>query len=293
MIISHTHRFIFFSSSKVGTTSMEHVLAPLHEGLEYEFGTPSGLFIPKHMPPAILKGAFPDHVWESYFKFVFVRNPWDWFVSQWFYNSVGPQDRREAQGSERSRGRSRWAMRLRDRRAGRKPTGRPAYSPPTPTSRLQAADVDAVFGVLKGFRGLPGRDSLYQSNWVYDMDDRQIVDFVGRYETLQADFDRVMRHLKLDLALPHLNRTRHEEYRSYYSDEARDRVAQLWALDIRNFSYVFGRDAAGTPSSVQDAHDPDVRVASESFRTTSGLAPPPGPADDRTDGPHWVPNRHG
>src|SRR4051794_38558443 len=88
MILSHTHKFIFFCGSKVGTTSMEEVLRPLQEGAEYDFGSREARIVPKHIPPAILRGALPEKVWSDYFKFVFVRNPWDWVISQWFYNSV-------------------------------------------------------------------------------------------------------------------------------------------------------------------------------------------------------------
>jgi hypothetical protein len=239
MIVSHTHRFIFFSSSKVGTTSMEDVLAPYQEGADYQFGSEADLFIPKHIPPAMVKGAFPEALWEQYYKIVFVRNPWDWFVSQWVYNTVGAvSDQASPEASTRGvRGR---AARLLAPLAPPRSSGDgvPRVAAP-PAGGLGAQDVDEVFELLKRFKGLPGRDGLYQSNWVYDMDDRRIVDFVGRYESLSADFDRVMRHLGLELTLPHLNRTSHGDYRAYYSDEARRRVAELWAVDIANFGYEF------------------------------------------------------
>lgn len=226
MILSHTHRFIFICSSKVGTTSMEEVLRPLQEGEEYDFGSPGARIVPKHIPPAILRGALPSKVWDEYFKFVFVRNPWDWFISQWFFNTVDAADARASRPSrlERLRGRAPRAEREQLVRNG---------------DELRTEDVDAVFELLKLFKGLPGRDGLYQSNWVYDMDDRVIVDYVGRYETLEADFEEVKSHLSLDLELPRLNTTRHRDYRSYYSDATRDRVGELWAVDVENFGYSF------------------------------------------------------
>jgi hypothetical protein len=224
VILSHTHKFIFFCGSKVGTTSMEEVLRPFQEGAEYDFGSPEARIVPKHIPPAILKGALPEKVWNEYFKFVFVRNPWDWFISQWFYNSV------PATNDSRS-----WLRRVRRRTRRRQ-------AEPDLIQRgdeLRPEDVDRTFEVLKQFKQLPGRDGLYQSNSVYDMDDRVIVDYVGRYETLEADFDEIMRHLGLELHLPRLNTTQHRDYRSYYSAETRERVAELWAVDIENFGYSF------------------------------------------------------
>src|SRR3954452_22505680 len=153
MILSHTHKFIFICSSKVGTTSMEEVLRPLQEGADYDFGSPGARIVPKHIPPAILRGALSEKVWDEYFKFVFVRNPWDWFISQWFFNSVPETDAplaRRALGA------------LRERRI------RPRKHEPALLIRrgneLRPDDVDATFEVLKRFKQLPGRDGLYQSN---------------------------------------------------------------------------------------------------------------------------------
>ena len=249
MILSHTHKFIFICSSKVGTTSMEEVLRPLQEGAEYDFGSPGARIVPKHIPPAILRGALPERVWNEYFKFVFVRNPWDWFISQWFFNSVDAADARASRPSRRAR------LRGRARRAEREQLVRQG-------DELRTEDVDAVFELLKLFKGLPGRDGLYQSNWVYDMDDRVIVDYIGRYETLAADFEEVKSHLSLDLELPRLNTTEHRDYRSYYSAETRERVGELWAVDVKNFGYSF------------DPPEPSQKARMSRFQGETASSPP-------------------
>jgi hypothetical protein len=213
---------------------MEEILRPLQEGAEYEFGSVKAGIVPKHIPPAILKGALPENVWNEYFKFAFVRNPWDWFISQWFYNSVPSVS---AVSSWPRRLRRGAVSALQRRRNG------PAQVQPASLVRvgdeLRTEDVDAVFETLKRFKQLPGRDGLYQSNSVYDMDGRMLVDYVGRYESLEADFAEIMERVGLNLKLPHLNPTRHRDYRSYYSTATRDRVAELWAVDIENFGYAF------------------------------------------------------
>jgi len=240
MILSHTHKFIFICSSKVGTTSMEEVLRPLQEGADYDFGSPGARIVPKHIPPAILRGALPEKVWNEYFKFVFVRNPWDWFISQWFYNSVNSADARTPLSSRLRKQARRTLLRMGGDAPRVERSELVRFG-----DELRTEDIDAVFEVLTLFKGLPGRDGLYQSNWVYDMDDRVIVDYIGHYETLEADFEEITRQLGLDLQLPRLNRTEHRDYRSYYSPETRDRVGELWAVDVKNFGYSFDAPAAG------------------------------------------------
>ena len=64
--------------------------------------------------------------------------------------------------------------------------------------------------------------------------------FVGRMETLQADFDRLCDRLGLArAALPHYNASCHGDYRQYYDDETRALVARKYARDIELFGYEF------------------------------------------------------
>ena len=66
------------------------------------------------------------------------------------------------------------------------------------------------------------------------------MDFVGRFETLATDFIHVARRISLPSpGLPHVNRTRHQHYSSYYTDEARAIVADLFPRDIARFDYRF------------------------------------------------------
>ncbi len=65
-------------------------------------------------------------------------------------------------------------------------------------------------------------------------------DFVGRVETLQADFNRLCDRLGLGrMTLPHRNTSRHGDYRQYYDDETRELVTRKYARDIETFDYKF------------------------------------------------------
>lgn len=119
----------------------------------------------------------------------------------------------------------------------------------------------------------PGRDDKYrhimpQTQMLYDDDGKLLVDFVGKFENLQTDFDRVCAHLGITKsALPHVNssdkssreikrklrnflyrndETRLRRYVDFYDDETREFVADLYRSDVDNFGYTF-RDALRNP----------------------------------------------
>jgi len=112
----------------------------------------------------------------------------------------------------------------------------------------------------------PGRDDKYrhimpQTEMLYDKAGSLLVDFVGKFETLQQDFDRVCQQLGFDeSSLQHVNssdkksrelrrtlrnflyRNGENKLRSYvdfYDVETREFVTNLYRVDIENFGYSF------------------------------------------------------
>jgi hypothetical protein len=83
------------------------------------------------------------------------------------------------------------------------------------------------------------RDSASQFPYVTDRQGKQIVDFVGHYETLPADFAKVCAMLKIQAKLPHANVSEHRDYRTYYTPETRAFVAEKFRRDIEMFGYDF------------------------------------------------------
>ena len=68
---------------------------------------------------------------------------------------------------------------------------------------------------------------------------QQVVDFVGRFENLDADFEKVAERLNITAKLKQLNKTRRSVYQEHYDDKTRDLIATTFAADIKEFGYNF------------------------------------------------------
>lgn len=122
MIISHKHKFIFIKTKKTAGTSIEIALSKIcgpkdiitpisleDELYRKELGFPGkqNYLIPfykysgkdilsaikqkqrlrfyNHMPASEIKNRIPENVWNEYYKFSFERNPFDKFISLYYW----------------------------------------------------------------------------------------------------------------------------------------------------------------------------------------------------------------
>ena len=84
------------------------------------------------------------------------------------------------------------------------------------------------------------KDKHLQKEFVTDGEGTIIVDFVGRFERLEEDFDQICQRIGIRPSLPHRNRSRHDDYRSCYTDTTRELIAEHFRPDIELFDYSFG-----------------------------------------------------
>ncbi len=84
------------------------------------------------------------------------------------------------------------------------------------------------------------RPEGHQINALQCGDGRLGVDYVGRFESLDASLAHIASVIKMDFSsLPHINLVKRADYRHYYDDALRERVADLWRADIQAFGYQF------------------------------------------------------
>ncbi len=155
---------------------------------------------------------------DHYFKFTFVRNPWERLVSEYLHKKV-------------------------DRHLSLK---------------------EFVLHALPEKNDFCDkyRHILPQSDYLFDQEGNQLVNFIGRFENLQKDFDYICQQLNINkTTLPHKNsssslrrlllrKLRHlfsshnrinKHYSEYYDEELLDIVNRMYAKDIEIFGYQFNQ----------------------------------------------------
>ena len=141
--------------------------------------------------------------WESRFSFAFIRNPWDKVASHYHYR--------------------------------------------VKTDQTGMGDKHVPFAewvrLAYGQNALPYYDKpkmfMPQMDWIADADGNVLVNFVGRFEGLQRDFQHVCEKIGWQATLPHLKQSERGDYRRYYDDDTAAIVAGWFAKDIAAFGYRF------------------------------------------------------
>lgn len=100
MLISHAHRFIFIHVDKAAGTSVQEALQPYAEPLAASSlrkrlmllgplnrvaGLHRWMQFGEHVGAVSVRRCLPPSIYDGYFKFGFVRNPWDRLVSRYHY----------------------------------------------------------------------------------------------------------------------------------------------------------------------------------------------------------------
>ena len=82
-------------------------------------------------------------------------------------------------------------------------------------------------------------DSSCQARMLASRPGSPDIDLVGRFENLSADFEAICARIGIDAPLPHLNKTKHHNYREFYDRESQSFVSEAWADEIQKFGYEF------------------------------------------------------
>ena len=235
-MISHHHKCIFVHIPKNAGQSIEHVFLNL---LNLDWETRAPLLLrpndkPELGPPRLAHLRAHEYVhyrylsqevFDQYFKFTFVRNPWSRMISIYKYLKFNQK-------------------------------------------------YEFKSFLTKAFKNKVWRNEYWfvrpQSDFVYTEDEKLLVDFVGKFETLQDDFNDICTKIALaPTKIPHVNKSNvkpkpslhprrlikycnhqinqinlkriptFKKYQDYYDDESIEIVAELYKRDIELFGYQF------------------------------------------------------
>jgi len=217
MLLSVKHRFLFVHIAKTGGTSVRASLQRLRwrdpwywpmflcSRLSHLSGHRIATKLPRHAKIVAAKELLPKEFFDEVFKFAFVRNPWDLQVSS--FHHILRERPHYLGGHEDFEGFLRWKL---------------------DPERPYQYHIDTSIEV--------------QTDYLIDLHGELVVDFIGRYEHLEADFSEAC--CRIGIAQPSLAHKRRatdrgRDYRSYYSDETIELVARRFKRDIELLGYEF------------------------------------------------------
>lgn len=183
LTISERKKFVWFRVAKVATRT---IINHLHQH-DVPLSTVEAMNI------YYLPGRFKD-----YFKFGFVRNPWDRLVSGWQQMIVLNN-----------------------------------HFPMTESHRKALMNFSTFIGQMETNPTLMNNHHFKPQHKLIDLNN---LDFLGRLENFHSDFTKVLNSLGIPSHdIPHYNRTTIQDYSSYYNPALRERVYQLYEKDFRLF----------------------------------------------------------
>ena len=208
MLISKKHNFIFIHIYKNAGTSITDALKPFSTTKcvrvvsrmlsKISIITP---FNPQPFPQFVkasdIINAMGKEVFDTFFSFAIVRNPWDWQVSLYKYMLNN-------------------------------------------TKHYQH-DLIKTHGNFENYiKWRCENEVRFQRDFIYSEDGELLVDFVGRFENIDAHFKQICSCIKVSTTLPKLNMSNETKpYQEYYSLETKDLVRQTFDVDIELFGYEF------------------------------------------------------
>ncbi len=210
MILSHQNKFIFIHIYKVAGSSIRSVLSKYDDRdssdlsfidnsrlwFENKFFGPTTSFL-THLKASEVQNKIRASDFNNYFKFSFVRNPWDWQVSLYYF-MMQKEDHRQHK----------------------------------------------LVRKMKGFEEYLdwriNNDLDLQKRFVYNSSGKQLVDFVGRFENIQTDFNFICDKIHIPrVKLPVTNTSNHRHYKEYYTEKTKKWVQEAFKEDIETFGYEF------------------------------------------------------
>ena len=215
MPISHQFNTIYIHIPKTGGTSIEKYLNIYNENglrpntnilhghvpIKFEDNEYDPLNVEgragynlQHLTSNEIKNLISDKIYQKYFKFTFIRNPWDKIVSEyeWAYYSLEFDD----------------------------------Y-------------INRVLYVVQNRIRLDTKNTHLRPQIEFINND---LDFIGRFENFSNDVEKVSSLIGVNLdikKLPHTKKSDRDNYKTYYNENTKNIIQNVYKEDIKQFGYEF------------------------------------------------------
>lgn len=163
----------------------------------------------KHVTAIRYKYYYGAKTFNSYFKFAFVRNPWARTLSAYHFLQKGGINEQDQT----------WAD----------------------TTLTQYKNFeDFVMNGLHTPEVINWVHFLPQYTWICDHKQRNLMDFTGRLENIQQDYEIIRQKTSLGHPLIHKNKGADiKAYREHYTEAMQKKVAEIYKTDLKLFKYSF------------------------------------------------------
>jgi hypothetical protein len=189
------HKCIFVHIPKTGGISIKKSL----------FGIRGGA----HRRLRNYKILYNEKEFSNYFKFSFVRNPWDRVVSAYEFLKAGGINEADR----------RWTEEV--------------------LSQFNSFN-DFIVGWLAETEGYGEIHFMPQYEFICLGGTKPQVDYIGRFEQINKDFTKICNKIGVQKELSDNNKSsRHSDYKKYYTKETEEVVEEVYSEDIRMFGYSF------------------------------------------------------
>lgn len=231
MILSHEHRFIYIKTHKTASTSIETFLSRFCGPDDVLTPTRPDLEAKRHATPRNYRIDHPAKPQRAWHKRLFGR------PERYYHPSVGYYEHMPAWRVRTYCGEDVWNSYFKfsfDRNPWDRQVSWYYY-------RIRNRRFKPSFAMtLKNKKRW-----LVPNAQLYTIDRVMALDFVGRYEAIDADFRYVLDRigLKTDERLPFTNLSpaaeAERDYRSHYTDQTRATIADWYPFEIAHFGYAF------------------------------------------------------
>lgn len=187
------HQCIFIHITKTAGTSVAKALFS---------------YLPYHYSAIDYRVIFGRKDFERYFKFAFVRNPWDRVYSAFRYLKSGGWNEEDKIWGEDN------------------------------LSKFE--DFDQFVKQWLTPENIKSHIHFHpQHQFICDKNGSLLIDYIAYFETLEEDFKQIADRLKIDSSIAHHNANPASSYLNIYNDETKKIVASVYDKDIEIFGYDF------------------------------------------------------